>query len=98
MNDTHTHTYIQSCTIHLSIAPNDYGALTGFSLGPFNNSVRQLSFNVSIMNDVILEENEDFTASLTVSPADRTRLGNRVTVQPNVATVTVLDNDGTIAI
>ena len=81
-----------------SIAPNDYGALTGFSLGPFNNSVRQLSFNLSIVNDVILEENEDFTASLTVSPADRTRLGNRVTVQPNVATVTVLDNDGTIAI
>ena len=60
--------------------------------------MRQLSFNLSIVNDVILEENEDFTASLTVSPADRTRLGNRVTVQPNVATITILDDDGTIAI
>ena len=67
-------------------------------LGPFNNSVRQLSFNSSIVNDMTPERNEDFTASLTLSPADLARLGNRVTVQPDLATVTILDNDGTIAI
>ena len=47
---------------------------------------------------MILEENEDFIAHLTVSPADQARLGNRVTVQPNLATVTILDDDGTKAI
>ena len=69
-----------------------------FRLGPFNNSVRQLSFNVPIVNDMIPERNEDFTASLTLSPADRARLGNRVAVQPDVATVTIQDDDGTITI
>ena len=89
---------MQSHTIHLSIAPGDYGALTGFSLGPFNNSVRQLSFNVSIVNDMIPEDDETFIANLTLLPADQARLRNRVTVQPDSATVTILDDDGTIAI
>ena len=89
---------MQSHTIHLSIAPGDYGALTSFSLGPFNNSVRQLSFNVSIVNDMIPEGNETFIANLTLLPADQARLRNRVTVQPDSATVTILDDDGTIAI
>jgi len=89
---------VQSHTkIHLSIAPRDYGALTGFSLGPFSNSVRQLSFNVSIVNDLIQEDDEHFTARLTLSPADQARLRNRVTVQPDLATVSILDDDGTIA-
>ena len=91
-------THIQSQTINLSIAPSDYGALAGFSLGPFSNSVRQLSFNVSIVNDTIPEDDEDFTASLTLSPADRARLGTHVTVDPDLATVTIEDNDGTLAI
>ena len=92
------HSHLQSHTIHLSIAPSDYGALTGFSLGPFSNSVRQLSFYVSIVNDTIPEDNEDFTASLTLAPADRARLGNRVTVDPDLATVTIQDDDGTLAL
>ena len=84
----------QSHTIHLSIAPSDYGALADFLLGPFSNTVRRLSFNVSIVDDVIPENNEDFTASLTLAPADRARLGNRVTVDPDLATVTIMDDDG----
>ena len=93
-NKQHTHSH----TIHLSIAPGDYGALTGFSLGPFSNSVRQLSFNVlSIVNDTIPENDEDFTASLTLAPADRARLGTRVTVDPDLAAVTIQDDDGTLA-
>ena len=89
---------MQSHTIHLSIAPGDYGALTDFPLGPFSNSVRQLSFNVSIVNDMIPEDDETFIANLTLLPADQARLRNRVTVQPDSATVTILDDDGTIAI
>ena len=90
-----SHTYMQSHTTHLSIAPSDYGALTDFLLGPFSNSVRQLSFNVSIVNDAIPEDDEDFTARLTLSPAD---VGKSVTVDPDLATVTILDDEGMIAV
>jgi len=55
--------------------------------------VRQLSFNVSIVNDMIPEGNETFIANLTLLPADQTRLRNRVTVQPDSATVTIQDDD-----
>ena len=83
---------------HLSTAPSDYGALTDFSLGPFSNSVRQLSFNVSIVDGMIPENDETFTASLTLLPADRARLGGLVIVDPDLATVTIEDNDGTLAL
>ena len=83
---THTHTS--------SVAPDDCGTLTNFRLGPFNNSVRQLFFNVSIVNDNIPEDTEMFTEMLTLDPADRARLGNRLTVSPDIATVTIQDDDG----
>ena len=73
------------------MAPGDYGALTNFSLGPFNNDVRQLSFNVSIVNDDILEDAKMFSMRLTLDPADQAR---RVTVSPDAAAVTIQDNDG----
>ena len=81
-------------TCQPSVAPGDYGALNNFCLGPFNNDVRQLSFNVSIVNDSIPEDDEMFTASLTLDPADQARLGNRVVVSPDVATITIQDDDG----
>jgi len=93
---THTHAITHNPSIH--IAPSDYDALTGFRLGPFSNSVRQLSFNVSIENDAITEDDEDFTARLTLLPADQASLRNRVTVQPDLATVTILDDDGTLPV
>ena len=86
---THTHTHTQP-----SVAPVDYGNLTNFCLGPFNNDVRQLSFNVSIANDNIPEDAEMFIVSLTLDSAAQDRLDNRVTVSPDVATVTIQDDDG----
>ena len=77
-----------------SVAPGDYGGLNNFRLGPFNSSMRQLSFDVPIVNDNITEDAETFTASLTLDPADQARLGNRVRVSPDVATVTINDTDG----
>ena len=56
--------------------------------------MRQISFNVSIVNDMIPEDDEDFTASLTLLPT----VGSRVTVQPDLATVTIQDDDGTLAL
>ena len=46
------------------------------------------------MNDNIPEDDETFSAILTYDPAAQDRFGNRVTVSPNVATVTIQDNDG----
>ena len=46
------------------------------------------------MNDNIPEDEETFSASLTLNPADQTRLGNHMTVSPDVATFTIIeDND-----
>ena len=56
--------------------------------------MRQLSFSVSDANDNITEDAETFSVRLTLDPADQARLGNRVTVSPNVATVTIQDDDG----
>ena len=44
-----------------------------------------------IWNDSIPEDDEIFNVSLTF---DQARLGNRVTVSPDEATVTIQDNDG----
>ena len=91
-SNTHTHTCKH--TFHPSVAPGDYGALTNFRLGPFNNDVLQLSFNVFVVDYNIPEDAEMFSTSLTLDPADQARLGNRVTVTLDVATVTIQDNDG----
>ena len=81
-------------THHPSVAFCDYGALTNFSLGSFNNDTRLLSVNVSIVNGNSPESAEIFYVSLTLNHTDKARLGNRVTVSPVVATVTIEDNDG----
>ena len=82
-----THTQI----FHPSVAPSDYGGLTNFRLGPFSNDVRQLPFNVSIVNDNIPEDAETFRALLTLENDDQADL---VTVLPDEAIITILeDND-----
>ena len=63
-----------------------------------NDDVRELSFNVSIVNDNIPEDVEMFNVSLTLDPADQARLGSRVTVSPDVATITIQDDDSKLII
>ena len=48
---------------------------------------------MSIVNDDIPEDTETFGVSLTLDPDNRNRLSNRVTVSPDVATITMQDND-----
>ena len=49
---------------------------------------------MSIVNDDIPEDTELFTVSLAIVAADQARLGNHVTVSPDVATLTIIeDND-----
>ena len=95
-NNLLTHAHANS--FHPLVGPGDYGNLTDFRLGQFNNDVRQLSFNVPIVDDNIPEDAEMFSTSLTLDPADQARLGRRVTVSPDVATLTVQDNDGKLSI
>ena len=56
--------------------------------------MRQLSFNVPIVDDSIPEDAEMFSTSLKLDTADQARLGSHVIVSPDVATVTIQDSDG----
>ena len=51
---------------------------------------------MSIVNDNIPEDAEMFNVSLTLDPADQAGLGKHkhVTVSPEVATVTIRDDEG----
>ena len=86
-NILHPHTQI----FHMYVAPSDYGGLTNYHLGPYSNDVRQLSFNVSIVNDNIPEDSEMFRASLSLDDDDQ---ADFVTVSPDEAIVTIDDTDG----
>ena len=56
----------------------------------FNVGVTRVSFNVSINNDNILEEDEIFNLNINSSS-----LTNRITIgDHSQTTVTILDNDG----
>ena len=81
----HTHTNLSSA------APSDYGDLTNYHLGPFSNDVRQLSFNMPIVNDSIPEDSEMFRATLSLEDDDQ---ADFVTVSPDEAIITIEDNDG----
>ena len=48
---------------------------------------------MSIVDDNIPEDTEMFNVSLTLDPVKQARLGNRVTISPDVATFTIQDND-----
>ena len=49
---------------------------------------------MAIVNDNIPEDEKMFNVSLTFDPADQARLGNRVKLSPDVATITIQDDDG----
>ena len=54
--------------------------------------MRRLSVNASIVNEDIPENAEMFRVSLTLDPDDRNRLGSRVIVSLDEATVTIYDD------
>ena len=49
---------------------------------------------MSILSDNITEDDEMFSANLTLDPATETMLGNRVVVSLGVINVTIQDDDG----
>ena len=56
----------------------------------FNESSTTLEVPVTIIDDDVLENDEEFTVLLELMNAE---YDGRVTLQPNVSTVTILDND-----
>ena len=69
------------------------GGGVDYNSGPynvqFNAGVTRVSFNVSINNDNILEEDETFNLNV-----NSISLTNRITIgDPSQTTVTILDND-----
>ena len=72
----------------LATAPDDYTALSDLLL-VFTETNQMISQPISIVSDGLLEDTESFQAILTaVSPV------GRVTVDPALATVNILDSDG----
>ena len=55
--------------------------------------MREYSIFIPIVNDSIPEDDELFSASLTLHPDNQTMLGSVVTVSPNATTVTIQDED-----
>ena len=53
---------------------------------------------MSIVSNDIPEDTEIFSTNLTLDLADQARLGSRVTVTPDVPTITIQDNDGNTTI
>ena len=60
-------------------------------VGPFSNTQRQQCFFVKINNEMILENSETFFLNLTTRPGE---VLQQVTINPAVAEITIIDNDG----
>ena len=60
-------------------------------VGPFSNMQRQQCFFVEINNEMILENSETFFLNLTTRPGE---VLQQVTINPAVAEITIIDNDG----
>ena len=73
-----------------SIAPDDYEELSGLPL-LFDSSTTRREIQVTINEDLVLEGDEVFSATLMGDPAD----SDILTVDPPMAQITILDNDRT---
>ena len=63
----------------------------------FDNENRQLSFDVTIEDDLLFERDvEDFTLELRFNPFALEPPPSNVILSPNVSTVEIIDDDGKI--
>ena len=70
-----------------AIAPGDYGAVAGAILSWADGDAAPKSLNITIVNDLLDEPNETFTATIS-NPQGGAALGS-----PATATITILDDD-----
>ena len=89
-NKKHSHAkYISTIISSLAVAPMDYGAVD--TLLSFAACQIRSCVNVSIINDVVLENVESFDVILDRAP----ELDSRITLEPVNGVVEITDNDGT---
>ena len=75
------------------VPPGDYTSVS-MTLGPFTSQRPRRCFNMSVINDFILEPTEVFTTRLTLIPASVTTINaSRIIVDPPETTVQITDND-----
>ena len=78
---------------YFSVRVSDYVELTTNPLStPFTENLREQSFRVTIVDDLLYEPTEEFTVSLELVDVVNFD-ANRVDVEPDEATVTIWDND-----
>ena len=86
---THTHTHMHTHIHFYVTAPGDYTSTAQrISFGPSSVVNVQVPVPVSITADDLLENDETFSASLTLVPSSLI-----VVVVPSFATVTIQDDD-----
>ena len=79
--------------IHFIVSNDDY-ASASMILSTFTSQRPRQCFNISIINDAIIELAEDFTTRLTLIPDSVTTINaNRIVVDPSETTVQITDND-----
>ena len=78
---------------HFIVSNDDYASVS-MTLSTFTSQLPRQCFNISIINDAIVERIEEFTTSLTLIPTSVTTITpNRIIVDPSETTVQITDND-----
>ena len=78
---------------HFIVSSNDYASVS-MTLSTFTSQHPRQCFNVSIINDAIIERTEDFTTRLTLIPTSVTTINaSWIVVDPPETTVQITDND-----
>ena len=78
---------------HFIVSNDDYTSVTT-TVGTFTRQHPRQCFNISIINDAIVERTENFTTRLTLIPDSVTTItASRIIVDPPETTVQITDND-----
>ena len=84
--------YIRMHT-HFIVSRDEYASVS-MTLSIFTSQRPRHCFNVSIINDAIIERTENFTTRLTLIPDSVTTItASRIIVDPPETTVQITDND-----
>ena len=78
---------------HFIVSNDDYASVS-MTLSAFTRQRPRHCFNISIINDAIIELTEEFTTRLTLIPASVTTINaSRIIVDPPETTVQITDSD-----
>ena len=79
--------------LHSTEPLHDYVELVNYEIGPFSNTECHHCFNISINDDLILENAVNFLVILNRDPGT-----TRVSVDPNLINIIITDNDSKLSL